>query len=171
MRSFIKINLTALMVLNLVACAFVPKVEHSQTYAKNCEMYTKEFTLDAISLGGLDCGGNTSCVAVAGLIPITTFLVSGSIVLVGNTVHWLEYQGSCDEGLVQSGINKFIPEDEIKTDAQTQAEEKPLILLDDVSFDPSLVDEAKGTADTSSELTGAEEVEEVEQVEQQESQP
>ena len=168
MRSVIKVTLVAVVALNLVACAFVPKVEHSQTYAKNCEMYTKELTLDAISLGGLDCGGNTSCFAVAGLIPVTTFLVSGSIVLVGNTVHWLEYQGSCDEGLVQSGINKFIPEDEIKTDAQTQAKEKPLILLDDTSFDPSLVDEAKGTADTSSELTGAEEVE---QVEEQESQP
>ena len=168
MRSVIKVTLVAVVALNLVACAFVPKVEHSQTYAKNCEMYTKELTLDAISLGGLDCGGNTSCFAVAGLIPVMTFLVSGSIVLVGNTVHWLEYQGSCDEGLVQSGINKFIPEDEIKTDAQTQAKEKPLILLDDTSFDPSLVDEAKGTADTSSELTGAEEVE---QVEEQESQP
>lgn len=168
MRSVIKVTLIAVLALNLAACAFVPKVEHSQTYAKNCEMYTKELTLDAISLGGLDCGGNTSCVAVAGLIPVTTFLVSGSIVLVGNTVHWLEYQGSCDEGLVQSGINKFIPEDEIKTDAQTQTEEKPLILLDDVSFDPPLVDETNATAETSSELTEAE----VEaEVEEQESEP
>lgn len=166
MRSFIKINLTALMVLNLVACAFVPKVEHSQTYAKNCEMYTKEFTLDAISLGGLDCGGNTSCVAVAGLIPITTFLVSGSIVLVGNTVHWLEYQGSCDEGLVQSGINKLLPEDENKAKSQAELEEKPLILLHDVSLDPLRVDETKATAETSSDLTEAKE-----EIEEGESQP
>lgn len=36
--------------------------------------------------------------------------MSGSIVLVGNTVHWLEYQGSCDEGLIQSGIQKLTPD-------------------------------------------------------------
>jgi len=97
---------------NLIACAFVPKVEHKQKYANSCEMYTKELTLDAVSLGGLDCGGNSSCVVAASLVPVTTFLVSGSIVLVGNTLHWLEYQGSCDDGLIQSSINILIPENE-----------------------------------------------------------
>jgi len=113
--SFIRPVIIVSLVANLIACAFVPKVDHKQQYAKSCEMYTKELTLDAVSLGGLDCGGNSSCVVVASLVPVTTFLVSGSIVLVGNTVHWLEYQGSCDESLLQSSINKLIPEKEEST--------------------------------------------------------
>lgn len=107
--SFMKCLVLVCVAANLVACAFVPKVDNQQDYAKHCEMYTKELTLDAVSLGGFDCGGSSSCVVIASLIPVTTFLVSGSIVLVGNTVHWLEYQGSCDESLLQSSFNALIP--------------------------------------------------------------
>ncbi|MGD8569907.1 MAG: hypothetical protein PVJ39_17605, partial [Gammaproteobacteria bacterium] len=28
------------------------------------------------------------------------YLLSGSIVLVGNTLHWLEFHGRCDDGIV-----------------------------------------------------------------------
>ena len=31
--------------------------------------------------------------AIGVVIPAGTFVVSGSIVIVGNTLHWLEYQG------------------------------------------------------------------------------
>lgn len=29
-------------------------------------------------------------------VPAGSFVVSGSIVLIGNTLHWLEYQGRCN---------------------------------------------------------------------------
>jgi len=141
--SFLKPVLIVCFAANLVACAFVPKVDHKQKYARNCEMYTKELTLDAVSLGGLDCGGNSSCVVVASLVPVTTFLVSGSIVLVGNTVHWLEYQGSCDESLLHSSINKLIPEKEAPLDSEGDGE-----LLGNGTQEPSsiiLTLEAKDT--------------------------
>lgn len=37
------------------------------------------------------------------VIPATSFLVSGSVVVVGNVVHWVEKQGKCEE----SAINSF----------------------------------------------------------------
>ena len=129
----LRVILTSFMLLNLIACAFVPKVDHQQDYAKHCEMYTKELTLDAVSMGGLDCGGNSTCVAVAGIVPVTTFLVSGSIVLVGNTLHWLEYQGSCDEGIIQSSLDKVLPDEE-----EAQSDAKPVTLLNVIGNEEEL---------------------------------
>ena len=34
-------------------------------------------------------------------------MIAGSVVVVGNTVHWLEKQGSCEDSLVKSSINKL----------------------------------------------------------------
>jgi hypothetical protein len=34
-------------------------------------------------------------------------LISGSIVLTGNTVHWLEYQGTCSDGYLNSAKQKL----------------------------------------------------------------
>ena len=46
----------------------------------------------------------------AGIITISTgtLIVSGSVVVVGNTVHWLEQQGSCDESITQKTVNGFV---------------------------------------------------------------
>lgn len=35
-------------------------------------------------------------------------VVSGSIVLVGNTAHWLEYQGTCSDGYLARARNAFL---------------------------------------------------------------
>jgi hypothetical protein len=35
-------------------------------------------------------------------------LISGSIVLTGNTVHWLEYQGTCSDGYLNVTKQLFI---------------------------------------------------------------
>lgn len=63
-----------------------------------------------------DIGGSARChsdecealLIVVAAIPVGSFIVSGSIVLVGNTVHWLEQQGRCDDGVIQTGLNKFL---------------------------------------------------------------
>ena len=46
----------------------------------------------------------------AGIITISTgtLIVSGSVVVVGNTVHWLEQQGFCDESITQKTVNGFV---------------------------------------------------------------
>ena len=46
----------------------------------------------------------------AGIITVSTstLIVSGSVVVVGNTVHWLEQQGSCDDSITQKTVNGFV---------------------------------------------------------------
>lgn len=150
-KFFVKINIFGLLSMSLIGCAFIPKVDHKQTYAQNCEMYTKELTLDSISLWGLDCGGSSGCVAVASLVPVTTFLVSGSIVLVGNTVHWLEYQGSCDEGLIQSSIDKIIPDTDTGNvdEAENSANEPQKLVPEQLMLNENTLENAERVEDTS----------------------
>ena len=87
----------------LTSCVFVPEESEKQKYADNCHMFTKQLTLSAQEIKGHICNADDSaeaCLMVYGIIlPVGTFVISGSIVLIGNTLHWLEYQGPCSEGL------------------------------------------------------------------------
>lgn len=40
-------------------------------------------------------------------VPVTTIVLSGSIVVVGNTVHWLERQGKCEDGYLKQKTDEF----------------------------------------------------------------
>ncbi|HEW97980.1 MAG: hypothetical protein DRR16_28730 [Candidatus Parabeggiatoa sp. nov. 3] len=42
------------------------------------------------------------------VISATSFIVSGSIVVIGNTLHWIEKQGKCDDSGTQTIINSMI---------------------------------------------------------------
>jgi len=74
-------------------------------------MFTKSLTLTAeqISLGS--CGNGTDAAAcllgyVVGL-PALTFVVSGGVVLAGNSLHWLEFHGTCDSGYINLMVSEF----------------------------------------------------------------
>ena len=41
-------------------------------------------------------------------ISVTSLVVSGSIVVVGNTIHWLEKEGKCEQGTMRSIVNQFV---------------------------------------------------------------
>ena len=41
-------------------------------------------------------------------IPVTSFIVSGSIVVVGITVHWIEEQGTCEDSMTQEAISALV---------------------------------------------------------------
>jgi hypothetical protein len=75
-------------------------------------MMTRSLDLDYAQMNVLDCGSSSKegaaicLVAMGVIIPIGSFVASGSIVLVGNTLHWLEYHGACDEGLLWSYIEE-----------------------------------------------------------------
>lgn len=44
------------------------------------------------------------CLLVA-IAPVTiSTIVSGSIMIVGNTVHWIEKEGTCDEGIIKESV-------------------------------------------------------------------
>lgn len=80
----------------LSGCVFYPKIHEQQNYAQQCPMTTRQLTLDYDLINAFDCGDNAdACLIIAVGAPAATFVVSGSVVVIGNTLHWLEYQGFC----------------------------------------------------------------------------
>ena len=99
-----KLKLTwFLVVLFVSGCVFVPKIEENQN--ENCELITKSMTIENEVKYSGGCEGR--CAELALGVAATTFIVSGSIVAVGNTVHWIEKIGRCEDSLIQEEINKL----------------------------------------------------------------
>ncbi len=100
--------------LLLSACIYVPKIVEDR--APSCELTTKKLELaldDQVSSFFLEegfpiheCQGDSCWVqlSVIAAVPIGTALVSGTIVLVGNTVHWIEKQSRCEESFIQQRL-------------------------------------------------------------------
>lgn len=89
----------------LTSCAtIVPQITRDND-DNRCNLVSKKLTLDVIphSMSNIDCNDAVDCVAILGLGALytaTTGIISTSIVLVGNTVHWLEKQGKCDSSFL-----------------------------------------------------------------------
>lgn len=100
-----KIILVIYLVGLLSGCVFYPKEANVQDLAAKCHkgMKTKKLVLElSENQIALTCGhshnvqGNAGCVTLfAALVPATSLVVSGSIVLIGNALHWLEYESQC----------------------------------------------------------------------------
>ncbi|MCL1125579.1 hypothetical protein [Shewanella surugensis] len=78
-----------------------------------CHTVTHQWELQTKALGSLrGCQYSSQlsgiCVVTFGLIvPLGSLIVSGSVYVVGNSLHWLEYQGRCDDGAIQQGLALF----------------------------------------------------------------
>lgn len=97
----------------------MPKVAPKNQLA--CELTTRKLTLD-VSAEGVDeavdamlhmigeCD-DSECLALIPVaiaaVPVTSFAVSGSIVVAGNTMHWLEQQGRCENSSTQKALKRF----------------------------------------------------------------
>ncbi len=101
----------------LSACVFIPVTSDKQRFAKNCSMATRMLTLEPKYLGGGNSGKGQSnnngrrydhrdhnhmsedelkvILLASGIVASASAIVSGSIVLMGNTIHWLEYKTNC----------------------------------------------------------------------------
>ena len=91
----------AALLLFLSGCTFLPATSEDQSYADRCEMLTKKLTLTSEYFDlhhGCGNDANTPMCYLASAIgvPAISFVVSGSIVMVGNTINWFEYQGTCE---------------------------------------------------------------------------
>ncbi len=104
------------LTLLCTGCVILPATSAHQPYAKNCDMLTKRLMLNKPeSERAFGCqknmhGGNVlSCLVLAGIIiPAGSLVISGSIVLINNSLHWLEYQGSCDKAQIEENVQSFI---------------------------------------------------------------
>jgi hypothetical protein len=97
-----KLLLTLLSIAFVSSCVFVPSSSGKQDLRNECEMSTKKLSLKKIGnsdlcLKGtnLNKDGLVACLVIGGFVGSTSAIVSGSIVLIGNTIHWMEYQATC----------------------------------------------------------------------------
>lgn len=98
-----------------------------------CHTDTQSWELQTKALGSLQACQHASqlsgiCVATFGVIvPLGSLIVSGSVYLIGNTLHWLEFQGRCDEGIVQRGLALFNADNMDIEPSQSNDDEAELI--------------------------------------------
>ena len=88
--------IAAIPVLLLQACVFVPRTV--EVYNSDCQVMSRKMELKPIQIAGIYGCSNADCAAflvVAGATAAASAVVSGSIVVVGNVVYWLEKQGYC----------------------------------------------------------------------------
>lgn len=108
-------NTTIILCFSLMACTVSPQIIPPQTNS-SCRLTTREVELDYEWLPANfyqvnchnkieECLGGS--VAVAGLWTVGSTLVSGSIYLTGNTLHWLEYQGRCADSELRRGLSEI----------------------------------------------------------------
>lgn len=68
------------------------------TYDEQCQNYQRHMTLEVQQIGTImGCRGE-ECIGllvVMGAVSAATAVVSGSVVVAGNIVYWLEKQGRC----------------------------------------------------------------------------
>jgi hypothetical protein len=96
------IFINSILLFCVSSCVFLPETAVEQKYYNQCEMATKNLTLNAdISKKYTMCGGQDLkeepliCLVASGVVGAASLVVSGSIVLIGNSIHWIEYKTSC----------------------------------------------------------------------------
>jgi hypothetical protein len=105
----LKITAFTLLPFVLAACVYFPVSNHDAKSAA-CKTFTNSMSLDAYEIKGFNCGGSDArdCLAAIAIIPAGSFVISGSIVVSNNTIHWLEYQGTCSDGYLNNAKNMFL---------------------------------------------------------------
>jgi len=122
----LKYALPVIVVLLLLisGCVYFPKSE-SDIDDQKCQLFTRSLTLDvydrtseyAASVNDMHqlIQGNCTeaeCLLIVLLTPISvptsSFILSGSIIVAGNTIHWLEKQGKCPDSATSEAISKLM---------------------------------------------------------------
>ena len=91
------LRLTAvILLLSLQGCVFVPRTV--EVYNSDCQVMSRKMEMQPSQIAGIYGCSNADCAAflvVAGATAAASAVVSGSIVVVGNVIYWLEKQGRC----------------------------------------------------------------------------
>lgn len=94
-------TLLALVPLVLLqACVYMPRTR--EVYDAGCQVVYRQMVLEAVQMRGAEhctrAPVNADCLVAAlgsGFTVVASAVVSGSIVIAGNTLYWLEKQGNC----------------------------------------------------------------------------
>jgi len=105
----------SLITAAIAGCAY-PKASTYQEAHEQCHLVTKQLELDfdteyykrsTATPCAVGCEGEVLALVA---IPTITLVVSGSVVLVGNTLHWMEKEGRCDDSTTHNLVNHFTSE-------------------------------------------------------------
>lgn len=80
----------------LSACLVVPRTV--ERYDPECQVVARHMDLETVQIGYISGCSNQGCATliVAAAATVTaSAIISGSIVVIGNTVYWFEKQGRC----------------------------------------------------------------------------
>jgi hypothetical protein len=107
----------------ITSCLFLPKTVPDEE-DQECLLVTKGLTIDYYISSDMideavdemvqaitsDCHEPECLILFAPLIAISvgSFIVSGSIVVIGNTIHWIEEQGRCDDSVTRQALTEVI---------------------------------------------------------------
>ena len=111
--------LLPVLLLFLYGCIMVPKAVEDRN--ASCQLSTRKFTLDVYSSAEVDseqlvreltrlsttkCDDASCLLVMAPVITVSAgfVIVSGSLVIIGNTIHWLEKEGKCDDGVINQAV-------------------------------------------------------------------
>jgi hypothetical protein len=84
------------LLLLVQGCVFVPIT--TQVQEPGCRVATRQMKLQPVQIASLGRCRGDECAAVlvvAGAAAAASAVISGSIVVAGNIVYWLEEQGAC----------------------------------------------------------------------------
>jgi hypothetical protein len=88
--------LVAAATLALQGCVFLPRT--AEVYDADCQIAARHMQLQAVqiaSIGGCRNEGCALLLVASGATAAASAVISGSIVVAGNAVYWLEKQGRC----------------------------------------------------------------------------
>jgi energy-converting hydrogenase Eha subunit G len=102
----IKIISSILMLALLQACVAYPK-KVKDIDDKRCEIVSRSLQLK-VNDNGLKLltgsGDTAGALLLAGIVLSVSSVVSGSVVIISNTIHFLEKQGRCDDSFLNQEI-------------------------------------------------------------------
>jgi hypothetical protein len=90
-------GLAWLLIPLLPSCIVVPRTV--EVYDPECRIVARHMDLEAVQIGYIAGCSNEGCATliVAAAATVTaTAIISGSIVVIGNTVYWFEKRGRCN---------------------------------------------------------------------------
>ena len=92
-----------------LSCAVVPVQRAHSPYDRVCGISTHEYHLKVVEMGNISASCHSAeCIVSIGVFAAAwagvTAVVSGSIVLIGNTVHWIEQQGPCNKNELEQQV-------------------------------------------------------------------
>ena len=93
-KGLISLSTVMTVLAYMLSACVLPKTVANDS--PDCKTATKKMTLEVLEYQGVYCYGHEDCLAVA-TVWLATTAVSGSVVIIGNSVHWLEEKARCSK--------------------------------------------------------------------------